>query len=38
VKPDYASGLATLSLFEERDPLPALGGRIAVPDGPGLLA
>jgi L-alanine-DL-glutamate epimerase-like enolase superfamily enzyme len=37
VKPDYACGLATLALFEgRRDPLPARGGRIAVPEGPGL--
>ncbi len=37
IRPDYPCGLATLSLFEGRvDPLPASGGRIAIPDGPGL--
>lgn len=37
VRPEYACGLATLPLFEGRgDPLPARGGRIAVPQGPGL--
>jgi L-Ala-D/L-Glu epimerase len=37
VRPDLACGLGTLSLFEERsDPLPARGGRIAVPSAPGL--
>ena len=37
VRPDYACGLATLSLFEGRaDPLPPLEGRIGVPTGPGL--
>ncbi len=37
VRPDLPCGLATLSLFEGRpDPLPARGGRITVPAGPGL--
>lgn len=44
VAPRRACGLATLRLFEgppsstngRGDPLPARGGRIAVPDGPGL--
>ena len=37
VQPDYACGLATLGLFEDRpDPLPPIDGRIAMPDGPGL--
>lgn len=37
IRPERASGLATLPLFEgRRDPLPARGGRIAVPEGPGL--
>ena len=37
VHPDYACGLATLDLFEDRpDPLPPSEGRIAVPTGPGL--
>ena len=37
VEPDYACGLATLGLFEDRpDPLPPSEGRIAVPTGPGL--
>ena len=37
VHPDYACGLATLGLFEDRpDPLPPSEGRIAVPTGPGL--
>ena len=35
--PARACGLATLSMFLDRaDPLPAVGGRIRVPDGPGL--
>ncbi len=35
--PRHASGLATLSTFAAREnPLPAAGGRIAVPPGPGL--
>jgi L-alanine-DL-glutamate epimerase-like enolase superfamily enzyme len=38
VRPDFACGLATLSLFEGGDdPLPAVEGRKAVPGGPGLL-
>jgi L-Ala-D/L-Glu epimerase len=37
IQPDYACGLATLSLFEGRtDPLPASDGRIGLPVGPGL--
>jgi o-succinylbenzoate synthase len=37
VHPDRACGLATLSLFADReDPLPARDGRIEVPEGPGL--
>jgi L-alanine-DL-glutamate epimerase-like enolase superfamily enzyme len=37
VRPDLPCGLATLSLFEGReDPLPASGGRMAVPAAPGL--
>ena len=37
VGPDRPCGLATLSLFEGRpDPLPAVDGRITVPDGFGL--
>ena len=37
VMPDRPSGLATLSQFEGRvDPLPAVGGRMRVPPGPGL--
>jgi L-alanine-DL-glutamate epimerase-like enolase superfamily enzyme len=36
VKPDYACGLATLGLFDRRDPLPTCDGRIAMPSGPGL--
>jgi L-alanine-DL-glutamate epimerase-like enolase superfamily enzyme len=36
VEPDYACGLATLGLFDRPDPLQASGGRIAVPEGPGL--
>jgi L-alanine-DL-glutamate epimerase-like enolase superfamily enzyme len=35
--PDRPCGLATLSLFADRpDPLPALQGRIPLPEGPGL--
>ncbi len=35
--PDRPCGLATLPLFDGRpDPMPAQGGRIAVPAGPGL--
>ncbi len=38
VQPDFACGLATLSLFAGGDDrLPAVEGRIAVPGGPGLL-
>ncbi len=37
IRPDYACGLGTLSLFDgRRDPLAARGGRMALPDGPGL--
>ena len=37
ISPDRPSGLATLGMFEGRsDPLPAEGGRIAVPEAPGL--
>jgi o-succinylbenzoate synthase len=37
VSPERPCGLATLALFADReDPLPARGGRIAVPDGAGL--
>ncbi len=37
VRPDRFCGLATLALFADReDPLPASGGRIAMPTGPGL--
>ena len=37
IEPDRPCGLATLGLFADReDPLPARGGRIAVPPGPGL--
>jgi L-Ala-D/L-Glu epimerase len=36
LSPDRVCGLATLGLFEARDPLPARGGAIALPDGPGL--
>jgi L-Ala-D/L-Glu epimerase len=36
MKPDRPSGLATLSLFDRSDPLPARAGRITVPHGPGL--
>jgi L-alanine-DL-glutamate epimerase-like enolase superfamily enzyme len=36
IRPDYASGLATLSLFEQADPLPASDGLVAPPAGPGL--
>ena len=36
INPDRPSGLATLSLFDRADPLAPVGGRLAVPDGPGL--
>jgi len=37
LRPDRASGLATLGLFADRDdPLPPRAGRIAPPGGPGL--
>jgi o-succinylbenzoate synthase len=37
IRPDRFCGLATLALFADReDPLPASGGRIALPRGPGL--
>jgi L-alanine-DL-glutamate epimerase-like enolase superfamily enzyme len=36
IKPDRPSGLATLSLFDRPDPLPARAGRIEVPQGAGL--
>jgi len=37
VRPDRPCGLATLPMFDDRvDPLPAVRGRISVPDGPGL--
>jgi L-alanine-DL-glutamate epimerase-like enolase superfamily enzyme len=37
VKPELPCGLATLGVFAERpDPLPARGGGIAPPSGPGL--
>jgi L-Ala-D/L-Glu epimerase len=36
IKPDRPCGLATLGLFDRRDPLPAHEGRIAPPSGPGL--
>jgi L-alanine-DL-glutamate epimerase-like enolase superfamily enzyme len=36
VRPDHACGLATLGLFDRRDPLPPINGRLAVPPGPGL--
>ena len=37
IRPDRASGLATLGLFADRpDPLPPARGSIAVPAGPGL--
>lgn len=36
VRPELASGLATLAAFDRQDPLPAHGGRITVPPGPGL--
>ncbi len=34
--PTAHRGLATLSLFEAADPIPARDGTIAIPDGPGL--
>ncbi len=37
IRPDRASGLATLGMFEgPEDPLPVRGGRMTVPPGPGL--
>jgi L-alanine-DL-glutamate epimerase-like enolase superfamily enzyme len=37
IGPDRPSGLATLSQIADRDdPLPAVGGHISVPSGPGL--
>lgn len=36
--PDAPCGLATLAALELDDPFPPRDGRIAVPDGPGLLA
>ncbi len=37
IGPDHPCGLATLALFADReDPLPARGGTIAAPPGPGL--
>ena len=37
VRPELPCGLATLGVFADRpDPLPARGGRIATPAGPGL--
>jgi L-alanine-DL-glutamate epimerase-like enolase superfamily enzyme len=37
LRPGRACGLATLALYEDRaDPLPARGGTIALPSGPGL--
>jgi L-alanine-DL-glutamate epimerase-like enolase superfamily enzyme len=37
LRPDRFCGLATLGLFADReDPLPASGGRVAVPSGAGL--
>jgi L-Ala-D/L-Glu epimerase len=36
VKPDRPSGLATLGLFDRATPLAPVGGRLGVPDGPGL--
>ena len=37
IRPDRPCGLATLALFADReDPLPASGGRIGLPSGPGL--
>ncbi len=36
IEPDRPSGLATLSLFDRRDPFEARAGRITVPLGPGL--
>jgi L-Ala-D/L-Glu epimerase / N-acetyl-D-glutamate racemase len=37
LRPDRPCGLATLRMFAEReDPLPAVAGSIAVPEGPGL--
>ncbi len=36
VKPDRHCGLATLGRFDRPDPLPAVGGHMRVPAGPGL--
>jgi len=36
IDPDRACGLATLGMFENRDPLPPRRGRLAPPEGPGL--
>jgi L-alanine-DL-glutamate epimerase-like enolase superfamily enzyme len=37
IRPELPCGLATLGVFADRvDPLPARGGRISVPAGPGL--
>jgi L-alanine-DL-glutamate epimerase-like enolase superfamily enzyme len=36
VKPDRHCGLATLGRFDRPNPLPAVGGHLRVPDGPGL--
>jgi L-Ala-D/L-Glu epimerase len=36
IEPDRPCGLATLVRFAAPDPFPPAGGRIAVPDGPGL--
>ena len=36
VKPDRHCGLATLGRFDRPSPLPAVGGHMQVPAGPGL--
>lgn len=37
IQPDRPCGLATLGMFDDREnPLPAVGGRIIAPSGPGL--
>jgi L-alanine-DL-glutamate epimerase-like enolase superfamily enzyme len=37
IRPELPSGLATLGVFADRpDPLPARGGRVSPPSGPGL--
>lgn len=36
LRPRHACGLATLGLFDRKDPLPPRYGRIKVPGGPGL--